>query len=109
MAGKFMTITRCHVKAGSEAAARQLLEKELKTNDGSKHSEHVPGLVGFGLMKSRTDSSMYGVVSIWESEAALDNLAKTNPKAASGGGLPERLAAYCDGPIKGEGFYIESL
>ncbi len=108
MAGMFMTMSRCHVKAGSEKEARALLEDQLLPGDGSKPGDHVDGLIGFGLMKSKTDPSMYGIVSVWESEAALEKMG-ANPAAKDGGGLVQKLQKLCDGDIKGEGFYIESL
>ena len=108
MAGMFMTISRCHVKAGSEKEARALLEKEMLPSDGKKPSEVVDGLVGFGLMRAKKDDSMYGIVTVWRSEADLDKLA-SSPGAKDGGGLVQKLQKLCDGEIKGEGFYIESL
>ena len=108
MAGMFMTLSRCNVKAGSEKEARSLLEKEMLPNDGSKPSDHVDGLVGFGLMKAKKDPSMYGVVTVWRDEDSFNKLS-TNPAAKDGGGLVQKLQKLCDGDIKGEGFYIESL
>jgi heme-degrading monooxygenase HmoA len=104
----FMTISRCHVKAGNEKEARALLEKEMLPNDGKKPSEVIEGLVGFGLMKSKKDPSMYGIATVWENEAAFDKMS-SNPRAKDGGGLVEKLQKLCDGAVKGEGFYIESL
>jgi heme-degrading monooxygenase HmoA len=104
----FMTISRCHVKAGSEQDARALLEKEMNPTDGKKPSEVIEGLVGFGLMKSKKDSSMYGIATVWENEAAFDKMS-LNPRAKDGGGMVDKLQKLCDGDIKGEGFYIESL
>jgi heme-degrading monooxygenase HmoA len=108
MAGMFMTISRCNVKAGSEKEARKLLEKEMLPGDGKKPGDVVEGLVGFGLMKAKKDAHMYGVVTVWESEAAFDKMS-SNPRAKDGGGLVGKLQKLCDGKIKGEGFYIESL
>jgi len=108
MAGMFMTISRCHVKAGSEKEARALLEKEMLPGDGKKPSDVVDGLVGFGLMKAKADPSMYGVVTVWKSEAAFDKMS-SNPSAKDGGGFVAKLSKLCDGDVKGEGFYIESL
>lgn len=108
MAGMFMTISRCHVKAGSEKEARALLEKEMLPGDGKKPGDIVDGLVGFGLMKAKADESMYGVVTVWQSEADFDKMA-SNPAAKDGGGLVAKLQKLCDGDVKGEGFYIESL
>ncbi len=103
-----MTISRCNVKAGSEKEARALLEKEMLPHDGKKVGDVVEGLVGFGLMKAKKDPSMYGVVTVWESEAAFDKMS-SNPRAKDGGGLVAKLQKLCDGDVKGEGFYIESL
>lgn len=108
MANMFMTISRCHVKAGNEQEARALLEKEMLPNDGKKPGDVIEGLVGFGLMKAKKDPSMYGIATVWESEAAFDKMA-ANPRAKDGGGIVEKLQKLCDGEIKGEGFYIESL
>lgn len=108
MTGMFLTISRCNVKAGNEMEARKLVEKELNPNDGSKPSDHVDGLVGFGLMKSKRDPSMYGICTVWRSEDDLNNFSK-DPRAKDPGGLVEKLQKLCDGDIKGEGFYIESL
>jgi heme-degrading monooxygenase HmoA len=104
----FMTISRCNVKAGSEKEARALLEKEMLPGDGKKPGDIVEGLVGFGLMKAKKDPSMYGIVTVWESEAAFDKMS-SNPRAKDGGGLVGKLQKLCDGEVKGEGFYIESL
>jgi heme-degrading monooxygenase HmoA len=108
MAGMFMTISRVNVKAGSEKEARALLEKEMNPGDGKKPGDVVEGLVGFGLMKAKKNPQMYGVVTVWESEAAFDKMA-SNPRAKDGGGLVAKLQKLSDGNIKGEGFYIESL
>jgi heme-degrading monooxygenase HmoA len=108
MAGMFLTITRCHVKAGNEKAARALLEKEMLPNDGKKPGEVVDGLIGFGLMKSKKDPTMYGICTVWESEEAFDKMA-SNPAAKDGGGLVQKVKDLCEGEVKGEGFYIESL
>lgn len=109
MAGMFLTITRAHVKAGSEKEARELLEKSLLPNDGSKLEDHIPGLVGFGLMRAKKDPSMYGLATVWKDEASFDALAGSNPKAATGGDWVEKFKNLCSGDVKGEGFYIESL
>ncbi|WP_111417483.1 putative quinol monooxygenase [Rhodoplanes roseus] len=103
-----MTISRCHVKAGSEKEARALLEKEMLPSDGKKPREVIEGLVGFGLMKSKKDPTMYGIATVWENEAAFDKMS-LNPRAKDGGGLVQKLQKLCDGDVKGEGFYIESL
>ncbi|MEO1198396.1 MAG: antibiotic biosynthesis monooxygenase [Pseudomonadota bacterium] len=108
MAGMFMTMTRAHVKAGNEMAARKLLEDQLLPNDGKKPSEVVDGLIGFGLMKSKSDPSMYGIVSVWQSEADFEKLS-SNPHASGANGLVQKLRDLCEGDVKGEGFYIESL
>ncbi len=108
MAGMFLTISRCQVKAGSEAAARKLLEDQMLPNDGKKPSDVVPGLIGFGLMRAKKDPSMYGICTVWKSEADFDKLA-SNPQAKAGGTLVAKLKALVDGDVKGEGFYIESL
>jgi len=110
MAGKqkFITITRCHVKSGQEQAARQLLEKELMPNDGKKPGDVIPGLVGFGLLKAKKDPSMFGIVTVWEDEQALDNFASTD-KAKQADSLKNKLAQYCDGKIEGDGFYAEGF
>ncbi len=108
MAGMFLTISRAHVKAGSEGEARSLLEAQLLPGDGKKLGDVVPGLVGFGLMRAKKDPSMYGIATVWESESDFDKLA-TNLEAASGGTLVAKLKELTDGEIKGEGFYIESL
>jgi heme-degrading monooxygenase HmoA len=108
MADMFLTISRCHVKAGDEMAARKLLEAEMLPGEGKKPSDVVPGLIGFGLMRAKTDPSMYGICTVWKSEEDFDRLA-TNPQAKTGGHLVAKLKKLCDGEIKGEGFYIESL
>jgi heme-degrading monooxygenase HmoA len=108
MAGLFLTISRVHVKAGSEAAARALLEEQMLPGDGKKPGDVVPGLVGFGLMRAKKDPSMYGIATVWQSEADFDKLA-SNPEAKTGGTLVAKLKELTDGEIKGEGFYIESL
>ena len=102
MAGMFLTISRVHVKAGSEMEARKLLEKQMLPGDV------VPGLVGFGLMRAKKDPSMYGIATVWRSEADFDKLA-SNPQAKKGGSLVAKLKELTEGQIKGEGFYIESL
>jgi heme-degrading monooxygenase HmoA len=104
MAGMFLTISRVHVKAGSEAAARALLEEQMLPSDGKKPGDVVPGLVGFGLMRAK----MYGIATVWQSEADFDKLA-SNPEAKTGGTLVAKLKGLTDGEVKGEGFYIESL
>lgn len=108
MAGMFMTITRAHIKAGSETEARKLLAKEMLPSDGKKPGDVVEGLVGFGLMRAKKDPSMYGIVTVWESEAAFDKMS-SNANAATGGGFVEKLKALSTGKVEGEGFYIESL
>ena len=108
MSGMFMTISRCHVKAGDEMAARKLLEEQMKPDDGKQVGEVVPGLIGFGLMRAKKDPSMYGICTVWKSEKDFDKLAE-NPQAKTGGTLVAKLKELCDGEIKGEGFYIESL
>lgn len=108
MAQMFMTITRAHIKAGSEKEARKLLEKEMLPGDDKKPGDVVEGLVGFGLMRAKKDPSMYGIVTVWESEAAFDKMAG-NPNAKDGGGLYQKLQELSSGEIAGEGFYIESL
>jgi heme-degrading monooxygenase HmoA len=104
----FLTISRVHVKAGSEMEARKLLEKQMLPGDGKKPSDVVPGLVGFGLMRAKKDPSMYGIATVWRSEADFDKLA-SNPQAKKGGSLVAKLKELTEGQIKGEGFYIESL
>lgn len=108
MAEMFMTITRCHIKAGNEKEARKLLEEQLLPGDGKKHSEIVPGLIGFGLMKAKKDPTMYGVVSVWRSEADFDKLA-SHPMAKKGPDFVSKFKSLVDGKVQGEGFYIESL
>jgi heme-degrading monooxygenase HmoA len=108
MTGMFLTISRCHVKAGNEKAARKLLEDQMMPNDGKKPGDVVPGLIGFGLMRAKKDPSMYGICTVWRSEEDFDKLA-SNPQAKAGGTLVAKLKALVDGKIKGEGFYIESL
>src|SRR3546814_7849518 len=76
MADMFLTITRANIKAGSEKDARALLEKSLLPGDGSKPSDHVPGLIGFGLMRSKKDASMFGLATVWKDEASFDALSK---------------------------------
>ena len=108
MAGMFLTVSRVHIKAGNEIAARKLLEEQMNPNDGKKPGDVVPGLVGFGLMRAKKDPSMYGICTVWQSEADFDKLS-SNPHAATGGGLVAKLKELSEGDIKGEGFYIESL
>lgn len=108
MAGMFLTISRVHVKAGNEMEARKLLEEQMLPADGKKLSDVVPGLVGFGLMRAKKDSSMYGIATVWQSEEDFDKLA-SNPAAKTGGTLVAKLKELTEGDIKGEGFYIESL
>ena len=108
MAGMFLTVTRAHVKAGNEAKAQQILRDALLPNDGKKPGDIVDGLVGFGLMKSKSDPSMYGIASVWRSEADLEKFA-SHPNAADANGLVQKIRDLCDGDVKGEGFYIESL
>ncbi|MBV6306380.1 antibiotic biosynthesis monooxygenase [Candidimonas humi] len=108
MADMFLTITRANIKAGSEKDARALLEKSLLPNDGSKPSDHVPGLIGFGLMRSKKDPSMFGLATVWKDEASFDALSK-NPNAKTGGHWVEKFMKFTSGDVKGEGFYIESL
>ncbi|OWT62094.1 antibiotic biosynthesis monooxygenase [Candidimonas nitroreducens] len=108
MADMFLTITRANIKAGSEKDARALLEKSLLPSDGSKPSDHVPGLIGFGLMRSKKDPSMFGLATVWKDEASFDALAK-NPNAKTGGHWVEKFMNFTNGDVKGEGFYIESL
>src|SRR3546814_9348124 len=108
MADMFLTITRANIKAGSEKDARALLEKSLLPGDVSKPSDHVPGLIGFGLMRSKKDASMFGLATVWKDEASFDALSK-NPNAKTGGHWVQKFLAFTDGDVKGEGFYIESL
>ena len=108
MAGMFLTITRAQIKAGSEKEARELLEKSLLTNDGSKLQDHIPGLIGFGLMRAKKDASMYGLATVWKDEASFDAMS-SNPKASTGGDWVEKFKTLAEGDVKGEGFYIESL
>jgi heme-degrading monooxygenase HmoA len=108
MAGMFMTITRCHVKASNEKEARKILQDQLLPNDGKKPGSVVPGLIGFGLMKAKKDPTMYGVVTVWRSEADFDKLA-SHPMAKKGPDFVSKFKALCDGKVQGEGFYIESL
>lgn len=104
----FLTITRAHLKAGNEAAAKQLLSKNFNPADGKKPSDVVDGLIGFGVMKAKADPSMYGICTVWQSEEAFDKMS-SNPNAATGGDFVEKLKALCDGSVKGEGFYIEGI
>jgi heme-degrading monooxygenase HmoA len=104
----FLTISRLNLKAGSEAAAKAIIEKNLKPGDGKKPSEVVPGLVGFGLMRAKKDPDVYGVATVWENEAAFDALA-SNPDAKSGGSFVAKLQELCSDKIQGEGFYIEGI
>lgn len=108
MAGMFLTITRCNIKAGNEKDARELLEKSLLPNDGSKPGDHIPGLIGFGLMKSKKDPSMYGLATVWKDEDSFNALSK-NPQAKTGGDWVAKFKTFTEGQVKGEGFYIESL
>ena len=104
----FLTITRANLKAGNEAAAKELLAKNLSPSDGKKPSDVVDGLIGFGVMKAKSDPNMYGICTVWQSEAAFDKMS-ANPNAATGGAFVEKLKALCDGSVSGEGFYIEGL
>lgn len=108
MAQMFLTITRANIKAGSEKEARELLEKSLLPNDGSKPSDHIPGLIGFGLMRAKQDPSMYGLATVWQDEASFDALSK-NPDAQTGGHWVQKFKDFTQGDVQGEGFYIESL
>lgn len=104
----FLTITRAHLKAGNEAAAKQLLSKNFNPADGKKPSDVVEGLIGFGVMKAKANPSMYGICTVWQSEEAFDKMS-SNPNAAAGGDFVEKLKALCDGSVEGEGFYIEGI
>ena len=104
----FLTISRLNLKAGNEAAAKELIEKNLKPEDGKKPSEVVPGLIGFGLLRAKKDPNVYGVATVWESEEALDALA-SNPNAKTGGSFVAKLQELTENKIQGEGFYIEGL
>jgi heme-degrading monooxygenase HmoA len=104
----FLTISRLNLKAGNEAAAKAIIEKNLKPEDGKKPSEVVPGLVGFGLMRAKKDPDTYGVATVWESEAAFDALA-SNPESKTGGSFVAKLQELCADKIQGEGFYIEGI
>jgi len=104
----FLTISRVNLKAGNEAAAKELIEKNLKPEDGKKPSEVVPGLIGFGLLRAKKDPNVYGVATVWESEAAFDALA-SNPNAKSGGSFVAKLQELSENKIEGEGFYIEGI
>jgi len=104
----FLTISRLNLKAGSEAAAKELIEKNLKPEDGKKPSEVVPGLIGFGLLRAKKDPNVYGVATVWESEEAFDALA-SNANAKTGGGFVAKLQELTENKIEGEGFYIEGL
>ena len=108
MAGMFLTISRAHVKAGSEKAARKLLEEQLLPNDGKKPGDVIPGLIGFGLMKAKKDPSMYAVCSVWRSEADFNKMS-SNPNAKTGGSPLAKLKGLIDGEIMGEGLYNERL
>ncbi|MEO6986260.1 MAG: antibiotic biosynthesis monooxygenase [Paralcaligenes sp.] len=108
MADMFLTITRANIKAGSEKDARALLKKSLLPSDGSKPGDHIPGLIGFGLMRSKKDASMFGLATVWKNEASFDALHK-NPNAKVGGHWVQKFMAFTKGDVKGEGFYIESL
>ncbi|MFT0548817.1 antibiotic biosynthesis monooxygenase family protein [Allopusillimonas ginsengisoli] len=108
MAEMFLTITRANIKAGDEKEARALLEKSLLPNDGSKPGDHIPGLIGFGLMRSKKDPSVFGLATVWKDEASFDALS-SNPNAKTGGHWVEKFKKFTDGDVKGEGFYIESL
>jgi heme-degrading monooxygenase HmoA len=104
----FLTISRLNLQAGNENAAKTLIEKHLKTDDGKKPSEVVTGLIGFGLMRAKKDPNTYGVATVWESEAAFDALA-SNPEAKTGGSFVAKLQELCSDKIQGEGFYIEGI
>ncbi|HEY9573693.1 MAG TPA: antibiotic biosynthesis monooxygenase [Pusillimonas sp.] len=108
MAEMFLTITRANIKAGNEKEARALLEKSLLPNDGSKPGDHIPGLIGFGLMRSKKDPSTFGLATVWKDEASFDALS-SNPNAKTGGHWVEKFKTFTEGAVKGEGFYIESL
>ena len=108
MAEMFLTITRANIKAGSEKEARALLEKSLLPNDGSKPGDHIPGLIGFGLMRSKKDPQVFGLATVWKDEASVDALSK-NPQAKTGGSWVQQFMKFTEGDVKGEGFYIESL
>ncbi|QAA95682.1 antibiotic biosynthesis monooxygenase [Pollutimonas thiosulfatoxidans] len=77
-------------------------------NDGSKPGDHIPGLIGFGLMRSKKDPSMFGLATVWKDEASLDALS-SNPNAKTGGHWVEKFMKFTQGNVQGEGFYIESL
>lgn len=104
----FLTITRANLKAGNEAAAKELLSKNFNPSDGKKPSEVVEGLIGFGVMKAKADPNMYGICTVWQSEEAFDKMS-SNSAAKSGGAFVEKLKALCDGSVSGEGFYIEGI
>ena len=104
----FLTITRAHLKAGNEAAAKELLSQNFNPTDGKKPSDVVDGLIGFGVMKSKSDASMYGICTVWQSEDAFNKMS-SNPEAKTGGAFVEKLKALCDGKVEGEGFYLEGL
>jgi heme-degrading monooxygenase HmoA len=104
----FLTITRANVKAGNEKEARALVEKELLPRDGTKPGDHIPGLIGFGLLRSKKDPQMYGIASVRKDEAPFNAAAK-NPKASNPGPWVQKFKSLCVGDVKGEGFYIEGL
>lgn len=104
----FLTITRANLKAGNEAAAKELLNKNFNPSDGKKPSDVVDGLIGFGIMKAKSDPSMYGICTVWQSEDAFDKMS-SNAAAKTGGDFVEKLKALCDGNVSGEGFYIEGI
>jgi heme-degrading monooxygenase HmoA len=106
MAELFLTVTRFNVKPGMEDQARALLEKELRPRKRRLH-EVVPGMLGIGLMRSK-QQPIYGLAVVWENEQAFHDT-QHNPKAKDGGGLPARLAEYCDGVFESESFYLERL
>lgn len=108
MSGLFLTITRANIKAGSEKEARTILEKALLPKDGSKPGDHIPGLIGFGLLRAKKDDSLYGLATVWKDEDSFNALS-ANPKAKVGGDWVAEFKKLTEGDVKGEGFYIESL
>src|SRR3546814_15668427 len=86
----FLTITRANIKAGNEKEARALLEKSLLPNDGSKPGDHIHGLIGFGLMRSKKDPSTLGLATVWKDEASSAELS-SNPNAKRGGHWAEKF------------------
>ncbi len=106
MAEFFLTVTRFNVKPGMEEQARALLKNELSTRT-HQHHEVVPGMLGIGLMQSKRQP-IYGLAVVWENEQAFHDT-QHNPKAKDGGGLPARLAEYCDGVFESEAFYLKKL